>query len=806
MPDDHDSAAQRFHEFVEFWPQPVWTATAAGEWDQVSRQWLEYTGLPAQQHLGSNWLERIHPEDQAATKAAWLTSLTTGQNFHIEHRIHGHDGVSRWFESRAIPLHDSQHQIVQWIGSSTDIHQARELRLGRDAERPLLANLVELAPAVFCSYAQRTDGSVYFKFAGPDITSLLGFHPADLEKADFNTLAFIHREDRERVSLSLETSVRTMSARHNEFRIIHPQRGERWIENQSKPCVDEKGKLVWHGFLTDITERKREEEGQHFLLDLDSALQSVSTPEDIGAVGTQLIAHHFNAGRCVLSGVDKLRGEITLLNEHTRSNTLPPSEATSTFDKWASDEAIQLLAAGNSVAIADTSLHPLSAARYAASYQPSHIAALIATPLLLASDWVCLLTLIVSEPRDWYPREINLVRSAAERVWRVYSAAQALEAERALHNKLAANKARLRLALKASGIGIWEMNLISGEMQWDERCKAIYGFPADYTLGCSIRQSPSFHPDDLDLITRTVDASHDPAGEGHFELRHRILAWHDGSVRIVYVRGQTVFEGEGASRCAVRSIGTLQDITSLIRNQTALERANRELEQFAYAAAHDLPEPLRNIALATESLSGPFQSAFASEAAFLKQSAVDSAQRVQQMIQDLRLISSSFASLDAPVKPIDSNIALALALKNLHPVIAEKGAHITFAPLPPVLMHESHLVDLFQNLLQNSLKFSRSQPVISISSVWLGGICTFFVKDNGMGIAPEYHARAFKMFKQLHGREFGGTGVGLTLCKRIIEHYGGNIWIESRSGEGASILFTPPLAANPSHRRPPQTP
>jgi light-regulated signal transduction histidine kinase (bacteriophytochrome) len=142
----------------------------------------------------------------------------------------------------------------------------------------------------------------------------------------------------------------------------------------------------------------------------------------------------------------------------------------------------------------------------------------------------------------------------------------------------------------------------------------------------------------------------------------------------------------------------------------------------------------------------------------------------------------------------NSNLVLSLALKNLEVSIAETQAQISCENLPAVRMREPHLLQIFQNLIGNAIKYAgNKRPVIHISCVRRKEVRLFCVQDNGIGIAPEYHERIFGIFKRLHREDIPGTGMGLALCKRIVESYGGKIWVESDRDQGATVLFSPPL-------------
>lgn len=229
-----------------------------------------------------------------------------------------------------------------------------------------------------------------------------------------------------------------------------------------------------------------------------------------------------------------------------------------------------------------------------------------------------------------------------------------------------------------------------------------------------------------------------------------------------------------------------------------LARSNRDLEQFAYVASHDLQEPLRAVAGPLQILQRRYQGQLDERADEFIGHAVDGATRMQSLIDDL-LRYSRVGRLDDPKQAVPAEQALEIAIKNLAVVIQETGAEVTHEPLPVVQGISTQLALLFQNLIGNAVKFRGNDrsPHVHIAAKATGDEWRFSVADNGIGIAEQYFDRIFVIFQRLHTRrEYPGTGLGLALCKRIVEHHGGKIWVESTPGEGATFFFTLARAAS----------
>lgn len=231
-----------------------------------------------------------------------------------------------------------------------------------------------------------------------------------------------------------------------------------------------------------------------------------------------------------------------------------------------------------------------------------------------------------------------------------------------------------------------------------------------------------------------------------------------------------------------------------LRNTLAdLERSNRELEQFAYVASHDLQEPLRMVSSYTQLLADRYENHLDEKAKKFINYAVDGAIRMQQLIHDL-LLFSRVTTRGAVFESADSHAALGMAIANLGEAIRESGALVTSDDLPQVIADQTQLVQVFQNLISNAMKFrGREQPRIHVTAKEEDRHWLFSVKDNGIGIDSRYKDKVFVIFQRLHTREeYPGTGIGLALCQRIIERHGGKIWFDSRPGQGSTFYFTFP--------------
>jgi CheY-like chemotaxis protein len=227
---------------------------------------------------------------------------------------------------------------------------------------------------------------------------------------------------------------------------------------------------------------------------------------------------------------------------------------------------------------------------------------------------------------------------------------------------------------------------------------------------------------------------------------------------------------------------------------TSLVQSNQDLESFAMAASHDLKEPLRTVAMYAELLSRQHTAQMDGDAAYLVNGIRQSAESISALLADLMICAEVGANRDFDKLPaVDLNEVVEKAIRNLGISAGECGASITADRLPTIVAHEIHLLQLFQNLISNAIKYhGELPPKIHITSLSTPDQLEFVVSDNGIGIDPRYHTTIFEAFKRLGSHEISGTGMGLTICQRIVSRYGGRIWVKSQNSGGTAFHFTLP--------------
>ncbi len=332
----------------------------------------------------------------------------------------------------------------------------------------------------------------------------------------------------------------------------------------------------------------------------------------------------------------------------------------------------------------------------------------------------------------------------------------------------------------------------------DSMCR-IWGYPREELMGMNDRQyTDKENAKKLFQAFNKVYRTGEPRRECDWEIIRK-----DGTKR--YIEASVSLRKDSSDK-PIGFRGIIRDITERKQAEEALKekteelaRSNRELEQFAYVASHDLQEPLRMVTSYVQLLAQRYKGKLDSDAHEFISFAVDGAIRMWKLINDL-LTYSRLGTRGKELESADCQTVLNQSLNDLKVAIEENGAVVTHDPLPTVMVDKLQLGQIFQNLIGNAIKFRGNEPPrIHVSASRNGNMWTFSVRDNGIGIAPEYAERIFIIFQRLHGRnEYDGTGIGLAICKKIVERHGGRIWAESEVGKGATFYFTlPAIKAEP---------
>jgi PAS domain S-box-containing protein len=368
--------------------------------------------------------------------------------------------------------------------------------------------------------------------------------------------------------------------------------------------------------------------------------------------------------------------------------------------------------------------------------------------------------------------------------------------------ELRLNRHRLDLALKAGHLGNFDWDIRNNIYVLSPELQELYGVAPGQFGGKYESWESLILREDLDIARAAVQES---LRTGEFQSEWRIRRATDGQVRWLAAHANVFFDTDGRP---LRMIGINADITDRKRAELALaqktaelSRSNTELQQFAYVASHDLQEPLRMVANFTQLLAERYSARLDPDAQEFIGFAVEGATRMQTLIRDLLMLSRvEMRGENFEVVRLDE--ALGQAVANLQMAIRENGALVSHDELPTVLADSTQMAQLFQNLIGNAIKFRSERPaLIHISAVRTGKAWTFSVRDNGIGFEPECADRIFAPFQRLHTRDkYDGNGIGLGICRKIVERHHGKIWAESKPGGGSTFFFTIPAAGVPAEQ------
>ena len=399
---------------------------------------------------------------------------------------------------------------------------------------------------------------------------------------------------------------------------------------------------------------------------------------------------------------------------------------------------------------------------------------------------------------------------------------QEVEERKRLEEELRESKSRLDLALRSAEMGVWHLDLIENERFFDGQVCHLLGIDPGKFTGKEEEFFNAVHPDDrkavIDTVVWTIE------GRLPYETEYRSV-WPDGSVHHIIARGKLVNNDKGEP---VKLNGLIWDITerkqieellrkskdeleSSVQERTAelrvsnralteyaakLERLNEELQDFAFIAAHDLQEPLRKIQTFGHMLAKKCNENLDEQGQDYLIRITKSAKRMSDLIHSL-LDYSRIATQPSPFEPVELAELAREAVSDLEFAIQKVGGTVEIVDLPPIDADAAQIRQLLQNLIANSMKYCKDceTPVVRVHGRTSGTICTIFIEDNGIGFEEEYIDRIFKPFQQLHGRNenYGGTGMGLAICRKIVERHEGSISAKSTPGKGATFIVQLPV-------------
>ena len=648
------------------------------------------------------------------------------------------------FEETRRVLHDLQvHQIELEMQNQELRRTQREL----EASQSRYADLYDLAPAGYFTISEQ--GLILE--VNLTAVRLLGVARNNLVRRPFSR--FIHPQEKDSYYHHRKQLLATGEPQGCELRLLRKHAAPLWVRYETSRAQNAVGATVCLAVVSDITERKRTEES------LLLANERLNLAQRVARFGVW--------------DWDITDGAAVWSTEMFHLFGLDPDTSSASFETWRGI------------------LHPDDRAVTA-----QKIEAALWEHTMLDSNYR-----IVTP--DHQVRWINATGKAtyddSGRPVRMIGICTDITERKDAEEILQTSEEQFRAMFEKHDAVMLLINPITGAIiDANNSAACYYGYDRATLMTINISDLNTLDPEQVKA--ERLHALHDERNT--FIFPHRLAG---GEIRMVEVntspiahKGQTIL------------FSIIHDITDRIRAEEQLRmtlaeltRSNEDLQHFAYVASHDLQEPLRMVASFTQLLARRYCGQLDDDAKKFIAYAVEGATRMQQLIEDL-LAFSRVESKGRPLESAATGKLLDAAVRNLQTAIEESRAEITHGELPTVPADSSQLIQLFQNLVGNAIKFHRpgEPPRIRVSARNLGQEWQFSVADNGIGVDPRFANRIFVIFQRLHAREqYPGTGIGLAICKRIVERHGGRIWVESTPGVGATFHFT--LAALPPNPAPP---
>ncbi len=817
-----------YRQTLESIPGMVFTSWPDGYFDFLSQQWEDFTGVPADEHLGDGWNRFLHPDDGPRAFSAWRDAVEGRAPYNLEYRVRRHDGVYEWFKLRGTPIRGDDGNIVKWFGVAVNIEELKRIEhereialaeLGRSEKR--FAMVFQSSPAAMM-IALMSDRRIlevneaFVRLFGYGRDELLGKTSLEaglIEVASeiAGTVEILRADGRLR---NYEITIRTKDGRRR-WSLVSTER----IELAGEDCV-----IVT---AIDVTERMEAEAQRETALEalkeserrVRVKLEAILSPEgDVGALDLadiidinsiqSLMERFYAITRFPMSIID-LNGNLlvgvgwqhicTGFHRQNEESCRACVESDIQLSSGVPEGEYKLYKCSNSmwdvatpIFVGNRHIGNIFSGQFFFEDEIPDIETFREQARRFGFDeerYVRALDSVPRISRDTVDSGMSFFMEFAAMIsrlsWANIKLARAITEREELMKTLQEHRADLNRAQAVSHTGSWRLDTRTNRLTWSDETYRLFGLtpglPLTYENFLSL-----VHPEDREYVDREWAAAINGAP---YEIEHRIVTV-DG-LKWVREMAEMEFADDGS---ILGGFGTVQDITYRRVMEDELKHINENLEQFVYVASHDLQEPLRTMASFSNLLEKKYAGSLEQEAREFLQFIVDAASRMQRLISDL-LSYSRLGRLDSVDTEVDTAAVLKKVMKAMASTINENKATVKHGGLPTVKGIESAFMQIFQNLIGNAIKFrSSKKPLIIVDAKHGNGEWVFSVSDNGIGIEERHLVRIFLIFQRLHGRDkYPGTGIGLAICRKAAELHGGRIWVESAPGKGSTFYFTIPV-------------
>ncbi|MEP2773009.1 MAG: PAS domain-containing protein [Fulvivirga sp.] len=702
------------------------------EW--MNRRFWEVLGYDPEKmpHKASAWQHIINEKDLAVAIDNFQKHCINPDHLYDQVVRYAHkEGHTVYIRCKGLAIRNSDGKPIRMLGTHSDITEFKKNEL-------LLEQSSRLSKIGYWEYDLGTDRILWSK-----VTREIHEVEVDYQPGLETGINFYTEHSREIISKAVDTAINKGEAYKRELEIITAKGNHKWVIAKGQPEFKD-GKCVrLYGTFQDITDRKTIE------LKLKVSEEQFRGAFDYSAIGMAIVStegHWLNVNKklCTMLGYSKEE----LMGKTFQDITHP-------------DDLDLDLSYLNQMLSHEIDTYQMEKRYY---HKTGNIV------------WVLLSVSMVSD-RDNNP--IHFV-SQIENITKRKKAEDTLK--EVSH--------RYTFATSAANIGIWDWNLLTNDLVWDDQMYKIFNIKEADFSGAFDAWRESVHPKDLEQAEKELELAF--AGKKEFDTEFRII-WPNKSVR--HIRGAGSVQRDESGK-PIRMVGANWDITrekkaaKLEAQITTLKSKSKEMEQFAYITSHDLREPLNTIKNYMELFQEDYQDQLDDIGKQYTGSVIKASKRMELLIMDL--LNYSRLSRPTSFDKVDCNLLINEIIEDLNAIIEQTRAEIKFNNLPTVSAQSTKLRMLFQNLIQNAIKFKGDKPpIVEISAEKVESGWQFCVTDNGIGIAAKDKEKIFVIFRKAHkAGAYNGTGIGLANAKKIVEIHNGNIWVESTSGEGSSFKFT----------------
>jgi PAS domain S-box-containing protein len=772
---------QDARQLADSMPHIVWTGTGEGEVDYFNGRWYEYTGLSPEETLSAmGWRSAVHPDDLVRLQGLREPAVEGGQGFQADVRLRDRDGRYRWHIVRSVPVRDASGRVVRRFGTATDIDDRRRAEEASRASEQRFRFLAESIPHLV--WTCRPDGVV--DYASPRLREYLGIGPEDPLLPAWTEA--LHPEDRARALEAWERSLREGTEFHVEYRLRGADAEYRWFLGHALPQHDDAGRpAAWYGTCTDIDAQWRSrQEVVRLNRVLKARVDELEALFETIPIGVAIAEDR---------GCARIRANPTL---ERLLEAAPGSNASMSAPAGDRPEHYRFRRDGREVAPEDL---------------PMQVAAGEGRPVIDAT-----LEAVFDDGRT------KLIHGNAAplfdedgRTRGAVGAFMDVTEWRRVEAALADSEEQLRLAVEATGLGLFDRDMRTGELRWSERTRAIFGLPPDEPITVD-RFYSLVHPEDRDRIRAAVRRAADPEFDDDYDMEYRCVR-DDGTVRWVHSMGRVLFEGRDVARRAARFVGAVQDITArkeaeaqLTDSKEAAETASLAKDKFLAALSHELRTPLAPVvaAVALMEMTPDLPPEVRDYLAMIRRNVALETRLIDDLLDLSRVISGKLR-LDR--RPAHLNDLVEHVMDMVGDEVHDKGLTLetTLGARPDLVdVDPARLQQVVWNLVKNAAKFTPSGGTIGVTTRSAGeGRVEVEVRDTGKGISPEALRSIFDPFEQgdpAITRQFGGLGLGLSIAKAVVDRHGGTIRAASDGpGKGSSFVVALPLVG-PTADRPEQ--